>query len=1335
MPVALPIIAAYAAAAGYTYAAIALAAASMVVQAQQASRAKAKARNKYESTLTDRSTMIRSAVEPRRVVYGRQTISGPMVFVGSTGEFKDQLHLVIALAAHELDAIESIVVGDQPPVSSFDEKGWALEGLYYGGPGELDPGPTIEVDKRFVLPPGVLSFTLPDAQSIIDGTFRLQEVLGNSATDAGESYRDLELGLNYTVDGRVVQLMGTAHMPTELNLKYSYLNTPATGYIRPNSFMRVKKYAGAEGQQADPDLVALFPDQWSADHRGIGVAYLYVTLNYNQDLFQSGIPNIKAVVRGKKIYDPRTDSTGYSENSALVATDWLQSDYGFRCSDEEMHWPSVIAAANIADEQLEKGPAFGGGSQARFTCNGVISTEGDRKSALSDILQTMGGGAAYMQGKWRVYAGAYRAPTLTLTEDDITDMTGVSLTTRMSRKDLFNAVRGKYFLASPETGEADFPPMANPTFAAQDGDEIIYADISLPFTNDTLRAQQLAKLHLGSSRRALTLAATFNLRAYTLNPFDTVRLTSPRYGFVNKVFAVKERTFLPASGVQLTLMSEDAEMYAWNNGEAETYDPATDIVLPDILTVAAPEGLSVLSGEAQVLINADGTAIPRLLVTWNQSRDIRVIDGGSVEVEYQIAGDNAWNRNTLSGGETATYFNGVQVGKTLVVRARFLNSADVKSTWAYQTHGSIGKTENTSTLGELVAVGKVFGINLSWSLPSNNPHLAYTEIWKSPTNNLSAATVMGAFAYPQRNYTLSGLKAGEGYFFWARLVDKSGNVGAWHPTGGGVYGETSSDASDILDYIRDQILDTETAQELLRQIADLRPRIDEAEQMIDDALEQTEEVRVRVLGRLQKLVDDIEIAKLQVSAERYLRDDGDQVVERKVNNLEVTVNETIGGAITEINEIIATDREVVAYRLSILNARVDDADATILEESVARASETDALATTLVALTARVTGSEASVVEERTARADADEALAQTTTLLTARVGEAESEITTEQTARVDGDEALASTLSTLTVRVGSNEAALTTEQKVRADQDSALTSSFTGLQTRVGTAESSLTSLSQTVSGNGTSFASQLSTLHSQVGSLGASLVSESQTRASQDSGLVSQINTAYLTGTNAAAAASSAMTVAQGLDGRLKSTYSIRAQVNAYGQVWMAGMALGVEDVGGAYQSQALFVADRFAILHSHDQPYVSVPFAVQNGQVIIKDAVIGNAAISTLKVAGEAITIPRTWADGGSYGGQGGHIVSMQVSMYMPEGGQIVVFYTGNQGYSGGTKVFGFRLKINGQVVNDVFINEISGLNSMSGAAYVGAGWATLAMEWFGEPGIVLTSQRMTAIGAMR
>ena len=88
-----------------------------------------------------------------------------------------------------------------------------------------------------------------------------------------------------------------------------------TTTTRYNGYVRVNKHLGTDGQLADGDLIGI--GGWNSNCRLRGVAYLYVRLKFDAEVFPNGIPEIQAVVKGKKVYDPRKDSTSNEYDSSL----------------------------------------------------------------------------------------------------------------------------------------------------------------------------------------------------------------------------------------------------------------------------------------------------------------------------------------------------------------------------------------------------------------------------------------------------------------------------------------------------------------------------------------------------------------------------------------------------------------------------------------------------------------------------------------------------------------------------------------------------------------------------------------------------------------------------------------------------------------------------------------------------------------------------------------------------------------------------------------------------------------------------------------------------------
>lgn len=85
--------------------------------------------------------------------------------------------------------------------------------------------------------------------------------------------------------------------------EHMFDSTPATA-SRVSAKSRIRTHLGSVRQEADADLVAEVPG-WTTAHRGRGVAYVYARLEYDTNAWPNGIKNVKGVVKGHALYDPR----------------------------------------------------------------------------------------------------------------------------------------------------------------------------------------------------------------------------------------------------------------------------------------------------------------------------------------------------------------------------------------------------------------------------------------------------------------------------------------------------------------------------------------------------------------------------------------------------------------------------------------------------------------------------------------------------------------------------------------------------------------------------------------------------------------------------------------------------------------------------------------------------------------------------------------------------------------------------------------------------------------------------------------------------------------------
>jgi predicted phage tail protein len=190
-------------------------------------------------------------------------------------------------------------------------------------------------------------------------------------------------------------------------------------------------------------------------------------------------------------------------------------------------------------------------------------------------------------------------------------------------------------------------------------------------------------------------------------------------------------------------------------------------------------------------------------------------------------------------------------------------------------------------------------------------------------------------------------------------------------------------------------------------------------------------------------------------------------------------------------------------------------------------------------------------------------------------------------------------------------------EVKTTAERDFAQTQRITTMDSRVGNNESKIAIVETTVATNQESTAQQIATLTASVGSNQAAIQSESTVRSNADGALSTRIDTAQATADNASAAVQTVSQAQASSDGKLSTMWSVKMQVTAGGQYVAAGIGLGIENTGAGLQSQFLVSADRFAIVNTIAGGAISVPFAVQGGQVFMNSAFIQDGSITMLKI----------------------------------------------------------------------------------------------------------------------
>jgi len=438
-----------------------------------------------------------------------------------------------------------------------------------------------------------------------------------------------------------------------------------TSPSRYSGHINIYTHLGAADQQADSNLVNAV-NGWTAEHRLRGIAYLYCKFGFDADVFPNGLPEITAVIKGKKVYDPRSSATAWSDNPALCVRDYiLSSGYGLGEAAANIDDTSVTAAANICDQTNTTA------STTRYTTNGAFTTAIQPGEFLTNILTSMSGTLWYAQGKWRMTAGAFTASALALDENDL--RSGITVSTRHSRRDNFNEIKGTFKGDESNYQVTDFPPVTNAAFVTADNGQVTVADVELPFTDNSIEARRIARIMLESNRQQLTIRASFGMRALALQVGDTIAISNTRFGWSGKLFQIAEWKFGLGDelgfGVEMTLKETAASVYdEVDDGLVYERDNTTLLSPFEVPSVgiSLSSELRTVRGKVMSVLLADISTASALV--------------DQVEAQFKKSSDTNYSPLSVSSGYTGT----VQAEAFGVVdgfydvRARAINALGVR---------------------------------------------------------------------------------------------------------------------------------------------------------------------------------------------------------------------------------------------------------------------------------------------------------------------------------------------------------------------------------------------------------------------------------------------------------------------------------------------------------------------------------------------------------------------------------------------------------------------------------------------------------------------------------
>ncbi len=901
--------------------------------------------------------------------------------------------------------------------------------------------------------------------------------------------------------------------------------------------------------QVNAFLKANCPD-WKDTQIGRGLSYVRLSLRYSAEKFPSGIPDVRFVVRGRNdLFDPRTNNTGYSANTALHLLWYLRS----RCNvpDDEIVFSTFASAANVCDEAVTN--ADGSVSQ-RYRSACVIGADEQKSGVLQKLEAACAGRLIRVGGRWMLQAGAYYGPyDFEITEDMVIGTIGGS--TEPTNDSAINTVRGTFIDPSQSWTETDYPEVSIADWIAEDGGEAAET-LTYSYVTDAYQPQRLANIELRRRRAGGVITIPMNFSGYNCRPGRVVSVNLPSLNILGE-FIVTNWAMGDKEGCNVQVQQYEAAIF--DDAVGQPYDPLGFIRLP-----------------------AGGLGSPTGL-TWTQDSGAEVVQGvlswaapEGIVTEYAVIvrqGAGVAQSHTIQAASNSCQINGLPSGSyTMSVAAVGPMARSGEATITVNIDGP--PIPESCTVQSSIDSITLVPSNLLHGLNGGTYEYFFSV---TPQATASESTYLGQGL----SFTHTGLAFYANYYYFIRSSNAYGKSAFLY-----VPAATSNNVGTYLDALKGKIDETALGQKLNSRIdlidgnglGSVNGRIAATKQELENLIGQVvdslafDPKKAYKVNEIVRLDQHLYQAKIAVPAgnsppnSAYWIDIG-------------TVAQTVDALATQVQQNAATitqqgkDITAQASQLNAVKATVNDPVSGV----AATATGLSTLKTSVSTLDGKVT----------TTAQRVDGIYLQVNPPLqgddTALMGSDSSYVGvwSTQSALIEGDLVQGQRTDAVEVKTSLNAAAVVSEQTARINADGALST--------------------------------RIDTVTAQTAANAAAVQSEITARTSGDQALGQRVDTVQATVGNQTLAIQTNTTAIQTVDGKVTGSWSVRMQYDpGTGAYKWAGVGLGLENGPGGLQSQFIISADLFAIEQAGSVPFALKGGSAFLKSTFIEDGTITNAKI---------------------------------------------------------------------------------------------------------------------------
>ncbi|MGH6151160.1 phage tail tip fiber protein [Escherichia coli] len=430
---------------------------------------------------------------------------------------------------------------------------------------------------------------------------------------------------------------------------------------------------------------------------------------------------------------------------------------------------------------------------------------------------------------------------------------------------------------------------------------------------------------------------------------------------------------------------------------------------------------------------------------------------------------------------------------------------------------------------------------------------------------------------------------------------------------------------------------------------------------LDQAIADEASARAQAISGVKASIDTLD-KKTDASVSRLDKAIADETQARSAAITDVkadltTLENSTNASVKRLDQAIADESSARAEAISGINAEIgsiennvdknsDDINqtkASLQNASIALINNSIAQTNTRVTLTAQykkgrketnaqIDRIDSVIAEEKKATAEAIGVVKASITDLDkktdASVSRLDRAIADETSARSEAISGVNASISTIDSNVKSNitrmDKAIADETKARADAISGLNASLTS------TITSKVSEVSTALATHEESSAEKFSQISASFELVDASVTEWSQAMATADEALSTKIDQLTVTVNGNKTAIETTSKALTDFKGNVDASYSIKLATDNNGMKYATGMSLGLTGDGTNFQSQCIFLVDRFVLMTAANGTYTT-PFYVTNGAMYVREAFIKDGTINSAKIADRIQSVNYSWENG--------------------------------------------------------------------------------------------------------